>query len=368
MPAGASEVILFMILTMAQCVCTLYTAGYASHCLLVVVENTAAGIDEIAWPDEPIQDWLWKPFYLAWLVAFWLVPCGLLLGLVDVPPFREWPVLRFVAGAVGFWLLFPISLLASLSANSRWVVFRPLVLGQMLAYFGTTLAFYIGSGLVLAAYGAAIAAVVQRHQWFLFPGLGVLGAAVFMIYARQLGRLAWVVQWQRHGPAAEKPTAGLPRAQVQGGWGGGEDVSERRKPTRPRRKRPRATAHDPWAAPEEEAPPETPERLPPHLDPDDTYGVKNWEKPTPPPVEQEEATNKPRPAKAGRRAARVSQEPTEVPEKEMELAQPSPEPPPPRGALVFLTYPTTMGPLVTLAIGGFLVGLLLWGQLAHLVF
>jgi hypothetical protein len=121
--------------------------------------------------------------------------------------------------------------------------------------------------------------------------------------------------------------------------------------------------------PEEEPPPEVQERLPPHLDPDDTYGVQTWDKPAPPPLFEEERPAPPRPsAKAGRRAPRPREETTGVPEKEMQLAQPSPEPPPPRGALVFVFYPTTLGPLVALAVGGFFMGLLLWGQLLHYTF
>ena len=43
----------------------LYAVIYAMHCLLVVVQDTAAGNDEVTWPAEPIQDSLGGALHLA---------------------------------------------------------------------------------------------------------------------------------------------------------------------------------------------------------------------------------------------------------------------------------------------------------------
>ena len=56
--AAAGPTILFMILLLAQILIGIYVAAYASHCLLTVVQDTAAGNDEVIWPDEPYYDWV----------------------------------------------------------------------------------------------------------------------------------------------------------------------------------------------------------------------------------------------------------------------------------------------------------------------
>src|SRR5205823_10246025 len=48
--------------------------AYAAHCFLTVLEQTAAGNDEVTWPDEPYVDWLWKAAYMLWLSSLWLAP------------------------------------------------------------------------------------------------------------------------------------------------------------------------------------------------------------------------------------------------------------------------------------------------------
>src|SRR5438128_2593341 len=109
--------VMYMLLLLAQVVVLIYLGAFAAHCFLVVVENTAAGNDRVRWPDEPIYDWLWKPPYLVWLVAFWLVPAYLVLRAVKPAFLRESPGLQFLAVALpALWLLFPVSLMSSLSA------------------------------------------------------------------------------------------------------------------------------------------------------------------------------------------------------------------------------------------------------------
>ena len=74
--------VMYMLLLLAQVVVLIYLAAFAAHCFLVVVENTAAGNDRVRWPDEPVYDWLWKPPYLVWLVAFSGLSCSRLLARV----------------------------------------------------------------------------------------------------------------------------------------------------------------------------------------------------------------------------------------------------------------------------------------------
>src|SRR5262245_37354907 len=134
--AGAGPAILFMLATVAATIVGLYLASYAAHCFLVVLEQTAAGNAEASWPDEMVIDWVWKPFYLVWLVSFWLAPVWLLAALFTPVPF--WATLLAVV-----WLLFPLSLLSSLGASSRWTVLYPTVLRRLAKNGGALLVVYL---------------------------------------------------------------------------------------------------------------------------------------------------------------------------------------------------------------------------------
>ncbi|HYT92230.1 MAG TPA: hypothetical protein VEL76_26180, partial [Gemmataceae bacterium] len=88
----------------------------ASHSFLVVVIGTAAGNDAVEWPDEPYFDWLGRALLLLWLTAFWLVPVGITAKVLAPVFLPDDPVLRVALPAVPlFWLLFPVSVLSSLS-------------------------------------------------------------------------------------------------------------------------------------------------------------------------------------------------------------------------------------------------------------
>src|SRR5262245_59008714 len=95
-------------------------ALFAAHYFLTVLESTAAGNEKVVWPEEPLIDWFWKAFYLAFLAGVWLVPIIVAARLMTTNP---WVRFVFVAGA--FWLFFPIGLISSQSAESRWVPFWP---------------------------------------------------------------------------------------------------------------------------------------------------------------------------------------------------------------------------------------------------
>src|SRR5262249_43404635 len=91
--------------------------SYAGFCFLVIVDSTAAGMDEIRWPDEPFLDWLWKPPFLLGLAAIWMFIVHALLLLI-VPIFGTGWRGVFVSLALATWLFFPISLYSSLSGHS----------------------------------------------------------------------------------------------------------------------------------------------------------------------------------------------------------------------------------------------------------
>src|SRR3954463_4852992 len=79
--------IIFFMAMVAAIIIGVYTAAYAAHILLAVIDATAGGAEEVTWPDEPVVDWLWKFAYLLWMVAIWLIPLGLVSRwLLDTRP------------------------------------------------------------------------------------------------------------------------------------------------------------------------------------------------------------------------------------------------------------------------------------------
>jgi hypothetical protein len=223
------QAMIFVCLLAAEAVVGACVLGYAAHAFLVVVQGTAAGNDEVSWPDEPLFDWIGQAVHLLWLVAFWLVPLGLAQRALRAVFLPDAPLLRFLLLAVPLlWLFFPISLLSSLSAGARWVFFNPGLLPRLGGSFGSLLLLYLLSGLLLG--GCAVV------WYFALSGAGALvllaapaGAAALLIYARLLGWYAWRLGQVR--PAKRK-----------------------RPPPLDRQARRQIETVDPWAAPEADKP------------------------------------------------------------------------------------------------------------------
>jgi hypothetical protein len=338
-------------------------AAYAAHCLLVVVEDTSAGNDVVQWPDEPYRDWIWKPVYLAWLIAFWAFPVAIIVRLTRPPILHDSVSLQILLFSLpGLWLFFPISLLSSLSARSRWVVFRPAVLVSLASFAPTTLGFYAISVVLVGIVGVALyAGLAMKNSIYLLPLVGGVLAAVFLIYARLLGRMAWLLTTVR------------------------KDVDETDDEEQPlplrrsgKKKRPPPPVHDPWKAPTG-APDEgeTPVVSTPLDGEIEGYGLADENKPREVPVKKKKrpfeepegsydlAAEAPPPAKKKddfklelprhRRQDIALPKPSTL---EMRLAVRTAPPPPPRMPLVsgvfnFPWYQEGLGPWFKLSVGFF---------------
>ena len=181
----------FMLTLAAECILVLCVLTYAMHCLLVVVRDTAAGQDEIVWPDEPFQDWALGALHLVGVVLIVLAPAGILARALRETWLPDDAALRFLLLAVpALGFLFPVALFSSLSASSRWFVFRPVVVWNMLRVAPSTFAVYAVSA-VLAAGVAALGYAAVTRWVVLAPVAAAAAGAAFLIYARLLGRLAW---------------------------------------------------------------------------------------------------------------------------------------------------------------------------------
>src|SRR5262249_35842736 len=184
--ASAASPILFFIISIVQALLSFLVLSYAGYSFLTVFVNTSAGTDEVIWPKDPFQDWIWKSWYLVWLSAVWAIPAWLLANVVDPP---LWVFGLIVGGFL--WFMFPIGLLSSLSAPSRWIVLRPVILGMFAKNILSAITFYTLSALLLAACGVlSYYAILGPFYFVPFAAFAVVCS--LLIYSRVLGRIGWV--------------------------------------------------------------------------------------------------------------------------------------------------------------------------------
>lgn len=204
----ATHSILFLAALAGEFLFGLIILLYASHSFVLVVADTSAGNDEVFWPDEFLTDWIGKLLYLIWLAGIWLVPTWLLLQQAE---WAESPYLQTLVYLSVFWLFFPISLLSSMSVSMFWVFLHPVYIWK-LAKQGRALGIVYGvSALGILICALLIAGTVFAGWLWLLPVMAPAVAATWLIYARLLGRLAWVVNPRQPPPPKPPPPRRRPR-------------------------------------------------------------------------------------------------------------------------------------------------------------
>jgi hypothetical protein len=190
--------ILFVIALVAATIAAFFTWAFASHCALTVIEETAAGNREVTLENDPLPDWIWKGWYLAWMIAVWVAP-SMFLAFILTPFFEErWrgPAYVIIA-ASAFWLAFPISLLSSLAAESRWTVLHSGVFARLVRQPGAWLTFLVLTALIVIPCAAAVGwQLLSNHFASVIVAPIVLGAGM-LLYARFAGRFAEVLQYTK---------------------------------------------------------------------------------------------------------------------------------------------------------------------------
>jgi hypothetical protein len=230
---AAGPVILFLFVLVGVAIVACYALGYAGVCLLSVVQETASGAEELAWPDEPLPDKAGRALYFGALLALVLVPVGILTRALREDFIPDDNGLRLLVLALpGLWLLLPIALLSSLSGTTRWLVFRPVIVVRLLRLFPATAAFYLTSAVLAALVGFAwYNALFSPYGLFVLPIAAVLSGWLWLLYARLLGRLACLIGLL--GPLAAGPDREAPTPLM-----------------RPRKRKKPISARDPWAVPQ----------------------------------------------------------------------------------------------------------------------
>ena len=219
---NAGFVILYVLSLAASGMVGMLFAVYAGRCVLVIVNQTSGGNNEVEWPDEPYYDYFGHSLHLGWMLAFSFVPAWVLCKIVAQAQLfeQDWSWLIFVSVV---WLTFPVYLLSNLSGHGRWTVLHPKFLQQAFRHAGVMLLFYGLSAILLGgALWLAYFTLFQASFLFVLLSPVVLMIALF-IYARLLGRTAMLVSVETH--------------------------KKRKKQSRPKV---RGVSSDPWAVPEEE--------------------------------------------------------------------------------------------------------------------
>jgi hypothetical protein len=174
---------------------TIFTLSFAADCFLCVLESTAYGMDRIeAWPDGGWKEWMPKLLYLGWIAS---VPTIVSYGagrLAELGHVMFWPVMLGT-----LFVLFPISLLSALEANSIWMPLTVPIVKSLLVAWWAWLLFYFLVGLTVTSLGALIYFGLPRDEYATMIAFAPLLAATVLIYARLLGRLAWKIARKLNG-------------------------------------------------------------------------------------------------------------------------------------------------------------------------
>lgn len=235
------QTVVFLLLGVLNVLVAFWVFGYAACWFLYVLDRTTTGTNQfrVRWPEDDFARRTGKLLHLAFLAAVWALPVLVFFHYVEWPlrPELEPPFVVLVVGVV-LWLALPVSLLSSMTSASHGEFFRLTVLvclvrgaSVWLAFYVYTLPLLVGCALVvyLALFGtellreeAAGSALpwlpdaVDVWAWaFVLPVTAVMFATATLVYARLLGRLAWLLGFGEDeedaapGPAPRVPAAVL---------------------------------------------------------------------------------------------------------------------------------------------------------------
>jgi hypothetical protein len=206
------QAFLFVPLLAATWIVGLYFAMIASHYFLSVLESSAAGNDSIEMPVEPFVDWVGKVVYLGFFVVIWGVPSLTVMAATK----GQDEFIRMVMIGLPFWLLFPIGILSPLALVSRWVPFYPGLVSRMMQKFSATVQMYLLTFPVAMLFFYCFGMLVKSETSYVMVFiLSPLTALCFLVYARLVGRLGFVLSFTR-----------------------GIETEKVKKPTKPKRPRP----------------------------------------------------------------------------------------------------------------------------------
>lgn len=193
------------------------TMLYLSSCFFAVVEETAAGADDITWPEAGglIDGWA-RAFHLFWLVACCALPVAVVwqAGRDAFWSGDIWWLVPLVALVV----LFPIVTLSSLASNSRWLIIDRDMLSRFVRRPHLVGAVWLVSVLLLVPCVWLVSQAALRPGFAAGAAAAVACATAVLIYARILGWAGLRLTREISRPKGRSRPAG-PRAVEVDGWG-----------------------------------------------------------------------------------------------------------------------------------------------------
>jgi hypothetical protein len=203
-------------LGLPTCTAFILTMGYAASCCLTIIEQTSDGWDtfEVA-PDLQWKEWVWDFAHIttlalqAAIVGYVIqIVCSQLLSVLpnSFSDALGKDVVNIVGGSYSWlfatWaalMVFPLVLLGALAADGAWA---PAAIGKVLlsliqVWWAWAL-FYVETIPMLVAWTMITARELKGYTPWLVPFYSApLLAAVILIYARLVGRLAGCIDEKR---------------------------------------------------------------------------------------------------------------------------------------------------------------------------
>lgn len=180
------------------------SSAFPSAFFLCTIEDTAAGNDEVDWPDGPWYECLSKLVFLGWIfgccaalsTVFWLL-AEIVLPIHGV----FWWGLTLLSAI----MLFPIPLYSTMIAGSPWTLIHTLFLSRVIEKPFAGVAIYVYSAIFMVPCLVMGLWLITTLTWWMAPIVGFLWAIFILWYARALGRVGYVLsQEERKGIKKKK--------------------------------------------------------------------------------------------------------------------------------------------------------------------
>jgi hypothetical protein len=187
---GGLAIFIAMGCTVGVLAMVLTGGAYAAVAGLRLLQETAAGVDEIeTWPDLSFLDWCLEAVYVAAAFAYSMTP-GIVLSVImtrlGIPP-----AVGLIFSMFSLFALFPVVLLSLMEADSLAAPLTKPILASLQKERSHWCIFYLESVVIL------IVILVAGSLIYMNSGFALLLAAMvwsfcWLVYFRLLGRLAWI--------------------------------------------------------------------------------------------------------------------------------------------------------------------------------
>jgi hypothetical protein len=187
----------------------LMSSLYGSAQFLAILEDTAGGNDHYQRP-ELVTDWFGSLIHLAYIGFCAMIPSVMVAAIAATVLESRWGL---ALGLIPLLVLFPIFLLSSMAGISSMAIVHGEVLAGFLRKPLLLPVFFLASAFLAAACLGLGYLTFATSNFFLALVTGFGWAAGWLIYARLLGRVAWVLSQsgikvrKRRKKRRKKPTS-----------------------------------------------------------------------------------------------------------------------------------------------------------------